>query len=179
MNRRHAIRTAFIFSAGAALLPSCLQKDTTTSIPLNNIVVNSEQQKMLAQLAAAIIPTTKFIGAAEVKAHEFTLLMVDDCYSPEKQKLFTDGLQQFDKLVNSKYGKPFAGCSNQQITAWLTAIENKKDMPDEVVQFYQTTKQHTLQAFTSCKQYMVDVRKYNMVPGPGFKGCVLLKNKVA
>lgn len=179
MNRRHAIRTAFIFSAGATLLPSCLQKDTTTAISLNNIVVNNEQQKMLAQLAAAIIPTTKFIGAAEVKAHEFTLMMVDDCYSPEKQQLFINGLQQFNKLVTSKYGEPFADCSNEQKTAWLTAIENKKDIPDEVVQFYQTTKQHTLQAFTSCKQYMVDVRKYNMVPGPGFKGCVSLKNKVA
>jgi len=26
---------------------------------------------------------------------------------------------------------------------------------------------------------MVDVRKYNMVPGPDFKGCVPLKKKVA
>ena len=78
MNRRYAIRTAFIFSAGVTLLPSCLQKDTTIAVPLNNIVVNSEQQKMLAQLAATIIPTTKFIGAAEVKAHEFTLMMVDE-----------------------------------------------------------------------------------------------------
>lgn len=179
MNRRYAIRTAFIFSAGVTLLPSCLQKDTTISVPLNNIVVNSEQQKMLAQLAATIIPTTKFIGAAEVKAHKFTLMMVDDCYSPEKQKLFINGLQQFDKLVSTKYGKAFADCSKEQKKAWLTAIENKKDIPDEVVQFYQTTKQHTLQAFTSSKQYMVDVRKYNMVPGPGFKGCVPLKNKVA
>ena len=179
MNRRYAIRTAFIFSVGVTLLPSCLQKDTTIAVPLNNIVVNSEQQKMLAQLAATIIPTSKFIGAAEVKAHEFTLMMVDDCYSPEKQKLFTEGLQQFAKLVSTKYGKAFADCSNEQKTAWLTAIENKKDIPDEVVQFYQTTKQHTLQAFTSSKQYMVDVRKYNMVPGPGFKGCVPLKNKVA
>lgn len=179
MNRRHAIRTAFIFSAGAALLPSCLQKDTTTAIDFKNIVVNSEQQKMLAQLTATIIPTTKFIGAAEVKAHEFTLMMVDDCYSPEKQKLFTDGMQQFDKLVSTKYGKSFIDCSNDQKTAWLTAIENKKDIPDDVVQFYQTTKQHTLQAFTSCKQYMVDVRKYNMVPGPDFKGCLPLKKKVA
>ena len=90
----------------------------------------------------------------------------------------SEGLQQFAKLVSTKYGKAFADCSNEQKTAWLTAIENKKDIPDEVVQFYQTTKQHTLQAFTSSKQYMVDVRKYNMVPGPGFKGCVPLKNKV-
>lgn len=178
MNRRTAIRTAFIFSAGATLLPSCLQKDTT-AISLTNIVVDGEQQKMLAALVETIIPTTKFIGAAEVKAHEFTLMMVDDCYSPEKQKLFTTGLQQFDKLVNTKYGKSFADCSSQQKNEWLTSVENKTAIPDEVVQFYQTTKQHTLQAFTSSKQYMVDVRKYNMVPGPNFKGCVPLKNKVA
>jgi hypothetical protein len=177
MNRRTALRTVLIFSAGAALLPSCLQKDTTT-IALKNISITGEQEKMLAQLSETIIPTTNFIGAAGLKAHEFTLMMVDDCYSPDKQKLFTTGLQQFDTMVAKKYGKSFAGCTLQQKNEWLTAVENKKDMPDELLQFYQTAKQHTLQAFTTSKQYMVDVRKYNMVPGPNFKGCVPLKKAI-
>jgi len=177
MNRRTAIRTVLIFSAGATLLPSCLQKDKTT-ISLKNISVTGDQEKMLAQLAETIIPTTNFIGAAGVKAHEFTLMMVDDCYSPDKQKLFMTGLQQFEKMVTKKYGKSFADCTIQQKNEWLTAIENKKDIPGDVLQFYQTAKRHILQVFTSSKQYMVDVRKYNMVPGPNFKGCIPVKNKM-
>lgn len=178
MNRRTAIRTGFIFSAGIAFLPSCLQKNKN-SVVLKNISISAEQEKILAQLSETIIPKTTFIGAEDVKAHEFTLMMVDECYSPEKQKQFTEGLQQFDKMVSEKFGKSFSDCSQQQKNEWLTFIENKKDLSPDVAAFYKTIKQHTLQAFTSSQQYMVDVKKYKMVPGPIFKGCVPLKNKVA
>ena len=82
-------------------------------------------------------------------------------------------------MVTRKYGKSFTDCNAQQKTEWLTSVENKKDMPDEVTQFYQISKRHILQAFTTSKQYMVDVRHYKMVPGPDYKGCIPLKNKVA
>ena len=177
MNRRNAIRTALIFSAGTALLPSCLQKDKAT-IPLKNISITGGQENMLAQLADTILPKTNFIGAADVKAHEFLLMMVDDCLPPERQKIFTNGLQQFDKWVDKKYGNSFANCTPQQKAACLTEVENKKEVPDEAVQFYQISKQHILQAFTSSKQYMLQVRHYNMVPGPNYKGCVAV-SKVA
>lgn len=178
MNRRTAIRTGLIFSAGIAFLPSCLQNNKTI-IALKNITITAEQDKMLAQLSDTIIPKTNFIGAADVKAHEFNLMMVDECYNPEKQKQFVDGLQQFDKMVADKYGKSFTDCSIQQKNEWLSSIENKKDLPPDIAAFYKTTKQNTLQAFTSSQQYMVGVRKYKMVPGPIFKGCVPLKNKLA
>ncbi len=178
MNRRTAIRTGFIFSAGVALLPACLQKDTS-GIALKNMSISVGQEKMLAQLSDMIIPKTTFIGAADVKAHEFTLMMVDECYPPEKQQQFIDGLQKFDKMVAEKYGKSFVDCSLQQKNEWLTSIENKKELAPEMIAFYKTTKQYTLQAFTSSQQYMVGIRKYKMVPGPIFKGCVPLKNKIA
>ena len=179
MNRRTAIRNALVFSAGTVLLPSCLQKDNTPVIPLKNIAVNGNQQKMLALLCETIIPTTNFMGATEVQAHGFMLMMIDECYPPEKQKIFTGGLSWFEKTVKDKYGKSFEDCTTQQKNDWLNALENKNDIPDNVLQFYQTVKQFTLQAFTSSKKYMVDVRKFNMVPGPVFKGCVPVKNKVA
>lgn len=178
MNRRNAIRTAFIFSAGASLLPSCLQKDTT-DISLTNIAITGNEERMMAALGEAIIPATNFIGATGVQASQFTLMMVNDCYAPDDQKIFTDGLHQFNKMISGKYGKSFTGCSPQQKKEWLTAIENKTGLPDNVVKFYQISKNHILQAFTGSKQYMVDVRHYKMVPGPDFKGCIPLKNKMA
>jgi hypothetical protein len=42
------------------------------------------------------------------------------------------------------------------------------------LQFYKTTKRHTVQAFTTSKQYMTEVRHYKIVPGSNFKGCVPL-----
>ena len=82
MNRRTAIRNVVIVSAGAGLLPACMQENKN-SIPLKNISVSASYQDMLAELCESIIPKTKnFIGAKELKAHEFVLTMIDDCASP-------------------------------------------------------------------------------------------------
>ena len=172
MNRRTAIRNVVIISAGAGLLPSCVQ-ESKSSFPLKNISVSASYQDMLAELAEAIIPKTKnFIGAKDLKAHEYVLTMIDDCASPEDQKKFTDGMKAFDILSHDKHGQLFTSSTPKQKRELLTAIENKKDIPDDALKFYGTVKRYTVQSFTSSKEYMIDIRKYKMVPGPVFKGCV-------
>jgi hypothetical protein len=175
MNRRTAIRNVVIISAGAGLLPSCM-RDDKSSIPLKNISVTGSQEKMLAELTEAIIPKTKnFIGANDLKAHEFVLTMVDDCSSPEDQKKFTDGLKAFDKLSHDKFGQLFISYTPEQKQALLADIESKKDIPEDALKFYGTVKRYTVQSFTSSKEYMTGIRKYKMVPGSNFKGCMPVK----
>jgi hypothetical protein len=172
MNRRTAIRNVIIISAGAGLLPACVSDDKSV-IPLKNISITGSQEKMLASLTEAILPKTKnFIGANDLKAHEFLLTMIDDCASPEDQKKFMEGLQAFDKLSHDKFGQLFTGYTAKQKKGLLTDIESKKDIPEEALKFYGTVKRYTVQSFTSSKEYLTDIRKYKMVPGPDFKGCV-------
>jgi Gluconate 2-dehydrogenase subunit 3 len=171
MNRRNAICNIVLLSAGAVVLPSCGEKEDAL-VKLKNFTLKSSEEKMLGQLADTIIPKTNFPGAADFKTHEFTLMIVDDCYDPEKQKKFTAGLKEFDKLARNKYGGSFVSCTTSQKTAMITAIEKKKDIPEDLLFFYETTKSHTVQAFTSSKEFMTGIIKYNMVPGGNFKGCV-------
>ncbi len=175
MKRRTAIRNIAIITAGAVFLPACNNTDTV-AIPLKKIVVSAKEQDMLAQLAETILPKTKnFIGAKDLKSHEFLLTMIDDCSSPEDQKKFTDGLKVFDKLCHDKFGQIFTGFTAEQKKSLLSDIEKKNNVPEDAANFYKTVKRYTLQSFTSSKQYMVDVRKYNMVPGSNFKGCVKIQ----
>ncbi|MEO6732118.1 MAG: gluconate 2-dehydrogenase subunit 3 family protein [Ferruginibacter sp.] len=175
MNRRNAIGNIVILSLGTMVMPSCSQKEEAL-VKYKNIKVTASDEKMLAQLSEAIIPkSNNFIGAADVKAHEFTLMMLDDCYEPDKQNKYVAGLNEFEKEVNKKYGNGFSSCTPSQKKQWLSLVEKKKDMPGDVQFFYQTTKRHTLQAFTSSQEYMTGVLKYKMVPGSNFKGCVPLK----
>lgn len=174
MNRRAALRNVIIFSAGTAVLPSCWQSDKSLVV-LKNLSITGSEEKMLAQLSDTILPKTNFIGATDLKAHEFALMMVDDCYAPDAQKVYITGMKNFDKLVESKYGKSFTNCTPAQKKEWLTEVENKQNIPEDVLGFYGLTKKHTLQAFTTSKEYMTDVIKYKMVPGSDFKGCVPLK----
>ncbi len=172
MNRRTAILNVMIISAGAAFLPGCMQ-DEIISITLKNISLSPSQEKMLAALSEAILPkTNNFIGASDLKAHEFVLTMVDDCSSPEDQQKFTEGLKAFDKLSYDKFGQIFIGYTPDQKKSLLTDIENKKDIPESALNFYRTVKRYTLQSFTSSKEYMTGIKKYKMVPGNNFKGCV-------
>lgn len=172
MKRRIAIRNLVLLSAGAALLPACSNTNNAGMV-LKNIKVTGSEQDMLAQLTEAILPKTKnFIGSSDLKSHEFVLTMIDDCTSPEDQKKFTDGLKALDKLCHDKFGQLFTGYTPAQKKSLLSDIEKKKDVTEDAANFYKTVKRYTLQSFTSSKQYMVDVRKYNMVPGGNFKGCV-------
>jgi hypothetical protein len=177
MNRRTVIRNVVIISAGAGFLPSCLQQDKT-SVPLKNISLSGSQEEMLAELAETIIPTTKnFIGSKDLRTHEFILIMVDDCFKPEDQQKFKDGLQAFDKLSHDKFGQLFTSYTPGQKQELLKDIENKKDIPEDALNFYRTVKRYTVQSFTSSKQYLTEIREYKLVPGGNFKGCVPLKNK--
>ena len=107
-----------------------------------------------------------------MKAHEFLLTMIDDCASPEDQKKFMEGLQAFDKLSHDKFGQLFTGYTAKQKKELLQAIESKKDIPEDALKFYGTVKRYTVQSFTSSKEYLTDISKYKIVPGPDFKGCV-------
>lgn len=176
MNRRTAIRNVVIIGAGATLLPACKMTDKG-SIPLKNLSITGSEQSMLEELCEAIIPKTKnFTGAKELKSHEFLLTMIDDCTSPEDQKKFMDGLKAFDKLSHDKFGQIFTGYTPEQKKSLLSDIEKGKEVSDDVLNFYRTVKRYTIQSFTSSKQYMIDIRKYKMAPGPIFSGCVPVKS---
>jgi hypothetical protein len=172
MKRRAVLRNLVFVSAGAVLLPACFQEQAA-SIVLKNISISASEEKILKALAEAIIPETKsFIGAKSLKSHEFILTMIDDCVSPADQKFFTDGIKAFDQVSHDQFGQLFTGFTKEQKKELLSAIESKKNIPDDVVGFYETVKHYTVQSFVSSKEYMVGVRKYKQVPGPNFKGCV-------
>ncbi len=176
MNRRDAIYNFVLLSAGAIILPSCGGPDAAAGIALKNYSITGAEEKMMMQLTDFIIPKTgNFIGASDLNATEFTLMMVDDCYEPGKQKSFKEGLQAFDKMAREKYGNSFVSLTGDQKKTMLTAVENKKDIPENVLTFYGITKKHTIQAFTSSEKYMTEVTHYKMVPGSNFKGCVPVK----
>jgi len=176
MNRRTAIRNAILFSAGAGLLPACVRDDKSI-IALKTISITGAQERMLAALTESMLPKTKnFIGANDLKAHEFLLTMIDDCTSPDDQKKFTEGLKAFDNLGNDKFGQLFTSFTARQKKELLQAIEIKKDIPEQVLKFYGTVKRYTIQSFTSSKEYLTDIRKYKLVPGSNFKGCVSVNN---
>lgn len=172
MNRRIAIRNVVLISAGAVFMPSCLSHEKP-SVVLKNFQLTSAENNLLAQLADTLIPKTGFIGASDLKTHEFVLTMVDDCYSPEEQQKFVSGLKTFDELAARRLNKPFTKSTADEKLQWLVAVESGKDMPEDLLAFYNTSRKHIIQGFTSSKPFLIDIRNYKIIPGNQYR-CVPL-----
>lgn len=176
MKRRTAVRNIIIISAGASLLPACTTSTEESSLRLKNIPLSGSQEKMLAELTETIIPkTNNFIGAKDLKTHEFMLTMIDDCATPDDQKNFNAGMKAFEETCKKKFSDSFEKFTPQQKNDLLKELEASKDDKDASVKFYKTVKRYTIQSFTSSKDYMVNVRKWKITPGSNFKGCVPVK----
>ncbi len=177
LNRRLLLKHIAVITGGALLLPACKQKPSTAAIPLKNIQLNADSEAMLLALSETILPTTNTQGAKELSATEFALKMLDDCYSPEEQKKFMEGLAQFESYAKESMQKTFVNCDKSQKELLLTTVELKKGNKESLEFFYFTFKKHIVQAYTSSEYYMTKVQGYEMIPGR-YHGCVPLKKSV-
>jgi hypothetical protein len=184
MNRRAAIKNFVVFSAGAALIPSCMQEKTKASVKLKNIPLTGEQEKMLAALTETILPKTTTPGATDLASHLFVLKMADDCFEKEEREKFVKGMGQFEAYVRKQYKADFSECTVAQRTELLNEMERQqkntpadiilshiKDFPEEAIPFYETVKRLTIQSFVTSRYFLMDVRKFEMAPGR-YHGCV-------
>lgn len=176
MDRRSALRSFVILSAGVALLPSCKEGKVKGTVSLKNIQLSGDEENMLANLAETIVPVKS--EAAADAAHYFVLAMVDDCYSAEDQGKFMEGLRKFEKTAQEKYNKSFAQCSTEQKHELLREMESKKESAEAINYFYNTTRSLAIQHYATSKYYLVNIRKFEMAPGR-YNGCFPVQKKPA
>lgn len=179
MERRVAIRNIMVVTAGAFLVPSCGSEEQPT-IALKNIALSGAELSMLKALTESLIPhTNDFPGANDLKLHEFVLTMIDDCAKPEDQQSFVKGMKQFDSSCKGVINESFAKANAIDRARFLKLMENDKDSNDDLQKFYRATRRYTIQGFTSSQQFLTQVRKFSLVPGSNFKGCVPVQKKNA
>lgn len=174
MQRRTALKNLLLFAGGTMLLPSCLHEDKKASIPLDHIKLSAEQEQLLAEIAETFIPKTDTPGAKELGVHQFAITMLDDCYDKETQDKFMKGLGEINKLSEKAFGKSFIESSSAQREQLLARIE-KKEFGEDVLPFYSTMKNLTIQGFVKSKYVMSNLLVYELVPGR-FHGSFPIKN---
>lgn len=174
LNRRSALRQIFCVSAGALILPSCMNDKSKPSVVLKKIEIDGEDEKLLAELAETIIPKTSTPGAKDIYAHVFAFRMIDDCYKQEDQQKFVKGMKQFRERTKTELKKSFVEASPADRASFLKKIEADKQSKDELNYFYSTTKRLVIQAYTTSEFYLTKVQVYEMVPSR-YHGCVPVK----
>ena len=84
------------------------------------------QIKLLNEIAETIIPTTTTPGAKAAKVGQFMATIVSDCYEPNDQKVFMDGLVFLQDHCKQQTGKSFMRCTPAQRLSFLTNLDREQ-----------------------------------------------------
>lgn len=180
MNRREALeQVALILGGtiigGAAFLEGCRSNDKTAKM-----VLSDQQIAFLDEVADTIIPSTDTPGAKAAKVGSFMSVMVNDCYKPEEQKIFLEGLSTIDKLAKTDHGKDFVSLTPALRTKLLSKINtelkqyNEKKTEKDPAHYFAMLKQLTLLGYFTSEIGATQALRYIAVPGK-YEGCVPYK----
>ncbi|TXI31598.1 MAG: gluconate 2-dehydrogenase subunit 3 family protein [Niabella sp.] len=135
MNRKQAVRRVALLMGGADLgaemfiqsgckLSPKTESGKETAEVLSDIFTKDEIA-YLDEVAETILPKTTTPGAKDAKVGEFMNVMVRDCYTPEDQKIFKEGISKIESLSKEKYKAGFMEMQPQQRLALITELDKE------------------------------------------------------
>jgi hypothetical protein len=159
MNRREAVRNLSLLLGGvlSAELTAALQGQVlNTGAPLP---VNAVQEALLAEAADTILPTTDTPGAKAAGVEKFIIRVLRDCYRPEAQIRFYEGLARLEAAGRSAHGKAFTELTPAQRHATVLA-STKTDKA-----FFLLLKQLTVAGYFTSEIGATKALAYLPIPG--------------
>jgi hypothetical protein len=127
MNRREAIsRVALLVGStviGAELFINGCKNESTSAVKFS---LNEGQMSFLNDVGEVILPKTlKSEGARAANVGKFMQSMVRDCYTPEEQKIFLEGIDALNKDADKSFGKKFQQCNDSQKHDLLVKLDTE------------------------------------------------------
>jgi len=110
MNRREAVRRATFLLGGAITFSGFGACEMFNGVldGENEAQSIASQESLIAEIADTFIPDKKGVpGAKAAGLGPFIVMMMQDCYTADIQKLFADGLIKVDEVSKGKYSKSF------------------------------------------------------------------------
>src|SRR5260221_8353668 len=190
MNRRDAIGRVALIMGGAVIgadffLSGCKPTAATQVSDL----FDTNHVAFLNEVADTILPTTSSPGAKAANVGQFMAVMVRDCYTPQNQKTFLEGVKKLDDASQKQYSSKFMDLTPQQRTDLLVALDKEqkdftakrnKDMeadmlkhkgdakykaPDMPNHYFRMMKELTLLGYFTSEIGATKALRYIAVPG--------------
>jgi hypothetical protein len=170
MHRRVWIKQITIAGGAIFLLPACRYDKGAISLTLKTIDINDREEKLLAEIADAIIPETGTYGAKTLNLHQFLLKMIDDCYDNKQQDKYLNGLRQLNDYSKEKTGNLFTELEQNNKLILIRCIVKEKANED-LNYFLAETRHWVVKGYETSEYFMTKIIPYELVPGR-FHGCV-------
>jgi hypothetical protein len=205
MNRRDALMRVAALAGVTMSLPALADtleaSATRRALTGKPLFFTADQDATVAELADTIIPTTTTPGAKAAKVNEVIDILLKDCYKPDDQQRFVEGLAQTNKLSQDAYGKAFvqldpaqrieivkkleadakAQLAKMAAAKAATKVENSQadlQMPTDAKKvytpFYTILKDLTLTGYFTSEIGCTQALEYVPIPGR-YDGCITLK----
>lgn len=188
MERRELLKMIAVLTGGVIIGGDVFLSGCRTSVKEGTGLLTASNIATLDEVGDTIIPVTDTPGAKATKIGEFMNVYSTDCYRPEVQKAFTEGLTSLDTACKKQFSKSFVDLTAEQRTTVLTGLEaeakefnNKKDekekpardaakaaMKDffgEPPHYYTLMKQLTLLGYFTSEIGMKQALRFLPVPG--------------
>ncbi|MEO5997060.1 MAG: gluconate 2-dehydrogenase subunit 3 family protein [Chitinophagaceae bacterium] len=128
MNRREVLKNVAFWAGGAfsitalgVVYEGCQPKSSKKE----GLLFNEELEMTIAEIANTIIPDTDTPGAKAAGVGPFIVMMINECYPQDIQKVFIKGIEDVQKRSESDYDKPFTAISSSERETLINTIEKE------------------------------------------------------
>jgi hypothetical protein len=171
MNRRDAISRVGLILGGTVIGAELFISGCKSSSINTDDLAAKETVAFLNEVGETILPETSTPGAKAANVGGFMATMVNDCYTPEDQKVFKKGISQLDDASDKKFSKKFMEIDAKQKTELLTQLDkeqkeySKTKKPEDANHYFTMMKQLTLLGYFTSEVGATKALRYVPVPG--------------
>lgn len=113
-----AFVTGSAFIGGEMLLSGC-----TNGPGLGGTEFSADDIAFLDEVGETILPRTNTPGAKEAQVGQFMTVMVNDCYTPEEQATFHEGIRKLNEASEKKFKTGFMKATPEQRKELLIELD--------------------------------------------------------
>ena len=179
MKRNDFLKRLSLLGSGTFLIPAGLLSSCTYTAKIR-AGLTTKDIPLLDAIGETIIPSTGGTpGAKATNIGAYMVLMVTDCFKPEDQQIFVDGLNDLDQHCATKYNHSFLDMKATQKLELLEQVQleanvfgeeqegNEKSIPH----YFNLFKSLTISGYFTSEIGATQARNYLPVPGK-FEACI-------
>lgn len=172
MERRDLLKLIATTTGMALVGGEALAYDLIAPVPLSATGFSKEDVALLNEMAEVIIPQTDTPGAKAANVGQIIAVLVADCYTPQQQKIFNDGIATIKLRSQREFREDFLLLTSEQKTNFFNTLNNeaevynREESPEKAQPHYFTLlKQLTLFGFFTSEKGATEALRYVATPG--------------
>ncbi len=177
MNRRDLLKfitaaTGTALIGGSGLLAGCATRDAQPGYTFTDTKI-----ALLDEIAETILPRTDTPGAKDAEVGKFMSVYVNDCYTPDEQATFHQGLAEFEKNCLIEFQRDFTALTTHEREDLLNRLDQQARAQVDAggpPHYFTMVKQLTLFGFFTSEVGGTQVQRHVAIPGR-FDGCMPYK----